>query len=321
MKKTAIIPAWGRILRGYNPFLSIEITRECPLKCPGCYVYEQEHLNNGVVVRQLRDLKGQALVEGVLGLVRRFRPIHVSLVGGEPLVRHRELGDLIPKLDSMGIEVQLVTSAVRPIPQEWAALSNFHLVVSVDGLENEHDARRSPATYARILKHVAGHQIIVHCTITRQLLSRDGYLGDFSSYWSQRQEVRKIWFSLFTPQQGEQLEERLTPQNRRDVIEILGGLQDRFPKVYMPGVVLDGYRKPPKSAAECLFAQMTTCISADLTTPVLPCQIGGKPLCSECGCIASAGLSSIANTKLAGLVRVFEIFSISKKFGSRFHHE
>ena len=40
MRKTAIIPAWGRILRGYRPFLSIEITKECPLKCPGYYAYE-----------------------------------------------------------------------------------------------------------------------------------------------------------------------------------------------------------------------------------------------------------------------------------------
>jgi hypothetical protein len=31
-----IFSAWGRILTGYTPALSIEITRECPLRCPGC---------------------------------------------------------------------------------------------------------------------------------------------------------------------------------------------------------------------------------------------------------------------------------------------
>ena len=30
-----IIRAWGRILAGHQPNLSIEITRECPLTCPG----------------------------------------------------------------------------------------------------------------------------------------------------------------------------------------------------------------------------------------------------------------------------------------------
>jgi len=29
-----IFTAWGRILSGYAPNLSIEITKECPLRCP-----------------------------------------------------------------------------------------------------------------------------------------------------------------------------------------------------------------------------------------------------------------------------------------------
>ena len=54
-----IIPAWGRILRGYRPALSIEITRECPLRCPGCYAYGDEHLGGDVTLRQVHDYKGQ----------------------------------------------------------------------------------------------------------------------------------------------------------------------------------------------------------------------------------------------------------------------
>ena len=95
MRKTAIIPAWGRILRGFRPFLSIEITKECPLKCPGCYAYEPGHLNDGRPIGALRELRGEELVGRVLGLVRRFRPLHVSIVVGEPLIRYRELTCLI----------------------------------------------------------------------------------------------------------------------------------------------------------------------------------------------------------------------------------
>src|SRR5215813_11592013 len=84
-----LLIAWGNILSGRAPMLSIEITRECPLTCPGCYAYGPDHLGNGVILRQLNDLRGEALVEGVLGLVRLHKPIHVSLVGGEPLVRHK----------------------------------------------------------------------------------------------------------------------------------------------------------------------------------------------------------------------------------------
>jgi len=136
----------GGLLCGRRPLLSIEITRECPLRCPGCYAYEPEHLDGSGPLRELADLKGEALVAGVLGLVRRYRPQHISIVGGEPLVRHRDLDVLLPKLVAMDLHVQLVTSAVRPIPLGWGRLPNFHLVVSIDGLQPEHDRRRAPAT-------------------------------------------------------------------------------------------------------------------------------------------------------------------------------
>jgi MoaA/NifB/PqqE/SkfB family radical SAM enzyme len=317
MKLMEIIPAWGGILRGRRPFLSLEITRECPLRCPGCYAYEPGHLGASGPLRQLADFKGEALVAGVLALVRHLRPLHLSIVGGEPLVRYRELEVLLPILADMGVEVQLVTSAVRPIPAAWNDLPNLHLVVSVDGLRAEHDKRRSPATYDRILNHIAGHRITVHCTVTRQLLQRSDYLSDFASFWSEREEVRKIWFSLFTPQEGDASEERLGPQDRLSVLSELARLRSCFPKIYLPAAVLNGYYHPPSSPQECIFAQTTNCISADLTTRIMPCQFGGRPVCSECGCIASAGLASIGKYKLAGLIPVSKIFDLSKKAGER----
>src|SRR5258708_5781936 len=142
-----IVSAWGRILTGYTPALSIEITRECPLRCPGCYAYGDDHLGGDMTLREVRDLKGQELVDGVLALVDRLRPLHVSIVGGEPLVRYRELKTLLPILAKRGIHAQLVTSAVREIPPEFKKLRRLSIVVSIDGLQPEHDARRAPATY------------------------------------------------------------------------------------------------------------------------------------------------------------------------------
>src|SRR4051812_27848430 len=109
-----VVQGWGRILGGFQPTLSLEITRECPLRCPGCYAYGDDHLGGDVVLRQLRDYKGQELIDGVLDLVHRLRPTHISIVGGEPLVRFRELDDLLPKLSANGLLLQVVTSAVRP---------------------------------------------------------------------------------------------------------------------------------------------------------------------------------------------------------------
>jgi organic radical activating enzyme len=312
MKMAQILPAWGMILKGRRPFLSIEVTRECPLRCPGCYAYGPNHSEAGPL-RTLADLTGNDLVEGVLAVTKRFRPLHVSLVGGEPLVRYRELDALLPLLAPT--EVQLVTSAVRPIPPAWAEHRHVHIVVSVDGLPGEHNRRRAPATYDRILENIAGHQVIVHCTITRQLMQRAGYLHDFAAFWSERPEARKIWFSLFTPQNGQDREERLMPLERERALRDLAGLPALFPKVYMSKVVLGGYAHPPQHPTQCIFARVTNCISADLKTEIRPCELGGTPECRECGCIASAGLTAIGRYRLGGMVAVGDIFRLSSRIG------
>src|SRR5574340_459627 len=103
-----IFAAWGRILAGHSPAMSIEITRECPLHCPGCYAYNDEHLGGGATLRQLSDYRGDALVNGVLALVKKHRPVHVSLVGGEPLMRKPELERILPALSERGIFTLLV---------------------------------------------------------------------------------------------------------------------------------------------------------------------------------------------------------------------
>lgn len=317
MKTTALFPAWGRILRGQKPFLSLEITKECPLTCPGCYAYNPNHLGEIGSLRELRDAKGDDLVSGVLSIVRRYRPLHVSVVGGEPLVRYRELEILLPKLLQMGIEVMVVTSAVRPIPEAWKDLSGLNIAVSIDGLQPEHDKRRAPATYERILKHIAPHRVTIHCTITRQQIQRDGYLEEFARFWSARSGVKKIWFSLYTPQEGEISEERLTAQDRAKALAELRILRHKFPLIDLPDRVLNGYHSPPASPEECIFSQTTSCVSSDFTTPISPCQFGGSPVCTECGCFASAGLAAFGRYKLGGLVSVGSLFTASRKLGTR----
>jgi len=308
--------AWWRILTGSAPLLSIEITRECPLSCPGCYAYGESHLGSDVTLRELRDFRGDALVDGVINLVRRHRPMHVSLVGGEPMVRHRELDRILPALNQMGVFAMVVTSGVIPIPAHWMNLSRMRVAVSVDGLPEHHDVRRKPATYERILQNIAGRKINVHWVITRPMLQRANYFEEYVSFWNARPEVDHIWVSLYTPQVGEESPERLTPEDRQRIATELPALTARYPKLLIPQGMARAFVNPPQNPQSCLFAKMSANYSADLKTHVEPCVFGGTPDCSQCGCSISSALHWIQNAKVAGPLRISHLVNTSLSVGS-----
>ncbi len=113
-----LFTAWGRILAGHAPNLSVEITRECPLTYPGCYAFTDDHLGPGVSLRQLNDFKGPELVSKFMRLVDEHKPVHVSIVGGEPLVRYRELNEILPQLPCSRISMRSL-AVMLPTTCPW----------------------------------------------------------------------------------------------------------------------------------------------------------------------------------------------------------
>jgi MoaA/NifB/PqqE/SkfB family radical SAM enzyme len=315
MKKSEVLHAWARILAGRAPSLSIEITKECPLRCPGCYAFDAAHLGGATQLRQLSDFQGEELVRRVLAVIDEHKPLHVSLVGGDPLVRYRELEALLPQIEKRGIHTQVVTSAFRAIPAAWAGMKKVNVVVSIDGLQPEHDARRKPATYERILKNIQGARITVHCTITSQIAERPGYLDAFLVFWSGRPEVAKVWFSLFTPQRGATDVEILSPSQRSATLADLRRLRVKYPILEMPESLIRELEQPPSNPEACIFARTTETLSADLKTRITPCQFGGNPDCAQCGCIASMALAAVGHHRVAGPLTAGRIFLTSDRLG------
>jgi hypothetical protein len=150
------------------------------------------------------------------------------------------------------------------------------------------------------------------------MMGREGYLRDFAAFWSGCPEVRKIWFSIFTPQHGHHDEERLSSADRERALREIDLLRQTFRKIDVGDLVLSGFRRPPSSPHKCIFAMATRCISADLETRVEPCQFGGNPVCQECGCMASGGLAALGNYRLAGLLPVAAVFAGSRAVGDTF---
>jgi MoaA/NifB/PqqE/SkfB family radical SAM enzyme len=307
--------AFGRLLRGYRPLLSIEITRECPLRCPGCYAYGDDHLGGGVTLRALRDLTGDALVDGVLDLIRARKPMQVSFVGGEPLIRHKELSRILPALDAIGVYSLVVTSAVIPFPAEWNALRHVRVTVSIDGLRPEHDERRKPATYDRILKNLQGRTADVSWVVTNPMLERDGYLDEYLAFWTAQPSIERVWLSVYTPQKGEVSAERLTAASRDRLLRALPALKHKYPALIFPEGALQAFAAPPASPDQCTFARISANVSADLATAIEPCFFGGNPDCAECGCAVSAGLHWLHGYPLAAGVTAGHLIELALAVG------
>ncbi len=316
MKPHQFLAAWAAILKGRAPLLSIEITRECPLHCPGCYAYGDQHLGGATTLRQVHDYQGDELVDRILHLVRIHQPLHVSLVGGEPLMRHRELSRILPELARLEKFVLIVTSGVIPIPPEWMKLQRLTVAVSIDGLPPEHDVRRKPATYERILRNIEGLRVNVHTTVTQQMLESASYMEDFIGFWDARPELDRFWISLYTPQLGEESAEKIRPDSRRWLVDRLPELKHKFPKLLVTREYGEAFLHPPENPSECTFARCSVNYTADLATRVEPCIFGGNPDCSNCGCAVSSGLHGVQGINLVGPLKVGHLVRSSTAIGA-----
>lgn len=160
-----------------------------------------------------------------------------------------------------------------------------------------------------------GHAVTVHCTVTCQMTHRAGYLREFVSFWEKQPEVRKIWISLYTPQIGESSPEILPLDVRERVINELFALESVSEKLELPAGLLQAYRRPPSDPGRCVFTLTTRATSADLRTAVNPCQLGGKPDCRQCGCIASAAMEAISRHRLPMGIPIGMIYGVSRSLG------
>ena len=249
--------------------------------------------------------------------MKKHRPLHVSLVGGEPMIRHRELSRILPALSAQNIFTMVVTSGIIPIPMEWMGLRRNRVAVSIDGLPEHHDPRRKPATYERILENIRDREVNIHWTITGPMMKRPGYLEEYLAFWQARPEVKRIWVSLYSSATG-----RTHSGNADHGRAATGGAGAARPAGGLSQVADESRHRdkrllePPKNPQECLFSKMSTNFSADLTTRVEPCIFGGTPDCSQCGCVVSSGLHHVQQRNVLGPLKIGHLVRGSTAIGS-----
>jgi uncharacterized protein len=137
--------------------LYLHVTFRCQLECMHCYARSDSHghQQSDMPVTDLARLVREAKTVG-------FR--QVVITGGEPLIHHhrRELLEELARLRSWASPMNLVLRTNLAMPLAWEdlrqiALAFDQVVVSVDGSQATHDARRGRGSHTAALQNLEAY--------------------------------------------------------------------------------------------------------------------------------------------------------------------
>ncbi len=115
--------------RGNVPLINLEFTKRCNAKCSFCQYWQLESPNE---------------LEDYGPVIKRFRPVIVSISGGEPLTR-KNYPDLIKSIRPHTHYISLITNGALLNEESAKKLVDAgvdHISVSLDYLSNMHDEAR-----------------------------------------------------------------------------------------------------------------------------------------------------------------------------------
>lgn len=123
-------------------YLELQITRRCNLRCRHCYIGPPED----------RELSTKD-VETVLDEFEAMQGLRAIITGGEPLL-HRDFGGINAILPRYALRKILVTNGTLLSPEILRSLNFDEIQVSIDGLEEAHDAIRGKGAFRKAMSSV-----------------------------------------------------------------------------------------------------------------------------------------------------------------------
>ncbi len=184
----------------YPPlFIVVSPTQRCNLKCKGCYA-----ASSGQTTATLDfDVFDKILKENHDIFGSRF----VTISGGEPMLyksQGRNLLDVFEKYpDTYFIFYTNATLITDGVAKKLAKLGNASPQISVEGLEEETDARRGKGIFQRVLKATenlkeVGVPFVISVTATTENI--DTLLSDkFYDFWFEEQGASYMWSFQLMP--------------------------------------------------------------------------------------------------------------------------
>ena len=290
----------GFFLFGFPPnaFGSIDVTKECNLRCAHCYFFEGTTGD----APAFKD-KGELSVDewlAKLEALKRERPrrefpfFQCSWVGGEPLVRK----ELIERGRKYFRYNTVVTNGTIPLP-DWPDVNWY---ISIDGDEATHERiRRKPGIYRRAMRNVAGNpqlRVTIAYCITRENV---GCLEQAVIDWA-RAGAAHMTFDFYTPI-GEMTDHDgslFLPLAERDrVLDKLLALKRIYGDFFaLPARAFELMKSDvcKEVTDHCLFSKKAFAFGPDGVQKE-KCMMGPKADCDRCGCVVPFYMASLADRR------------------------
>ncbi len=123
-------------------FVIWSATNRCLSRCKYCSIPQRHH-------KELTTAQVKSLIDQIVAMGTQ----RLGIWGGEPLIR-KDIGEIIDYATSRGLYVTLDSNGYL-IPERIDDLKNLpHLLLSIDGPEEAHDANREKGSFQKVLKAI-----------------------------------------------------------------------------------------------------------------------------------------------------------------------
>lgn len=182
----------GFFLFGFpkNGFGSIDVTKNCNLRCQHCYFFEQDEAYGG------DDASIEDWERKLAALKAEKRPwefpfLQCTWVGGEPLLRAR----LIERCRKYFRYNTVVTNGTIPLP-DWPDVAWY---ISIDGDEETHERiRNKKGIYGKAMRNVAAHPQL-NVTIAYCITKQNAHCVEQAVVDWAKAGARHVTFDFYTP--------------------------------------------------------------------------------------------------------------------------
>lgn len=211
------------------PVMMLSLTHRCNLACHGCYMqHEHRNLSPDMTLDQIRSLISQAVDLGISFLI---------LAGGEPMIRKDEILTLAREFPELIVAVYTNgTLITREVAAELGSLKNLVPIISIEGGEEETDARRSDGVYASAVQafsHLADNKVFFGCSVTVTCSNYADVVEDIFIREMVGHGCRLISYVEYVPVQSGTEDLVLSDLQHTELIRLIREFSEKYPTLFL----------------------------------------------------------------------------------------